>query len=61
MMCERCWRDAFTYDGVADSQAERYVELVRERDAAGLACSPREQAGAWWDEERGRDSRAGHE
>lgn len=36
--CEKCWADA--YQGGSGSQAERYQELVRERN-----CTPEQQAG----------------
>lgn len=53
-MCEKCWADA--YDPyLGGSQAERYNELLKERKDS--PCSPEDQAGEWWDEERQIDSR----
>jgi hypothetical protein len=36
--CEKCWRDA-------GGDAEKYHQLVKERNAAGMQCTPEEQAG----------------
>jgi hypothetical protein len=53
-MCEKCWVDAYGC-GYGD-QPTRYLELLKER--AANPCTPREQAGQWWDEKRGCDSRS---
>jgi len=53
MTCEKCWAEAYRW-GFVD-QAEEYSRLVLERK--DHPCSPREQAGQWWDEEKQRDSR----
>jgi len=53
MSCEKCWADA--YMGDYGDQAARYQQLIEERKAN--PCTPREQAGEWWDEETQRDSR----
>ncbi len=55
MMCEKCWADAYNYG--EGYQAVNYRRLIAER-TGDKACSPREQAGQWWDEEKQRDSRA---
>ena len=54
--CEKCWSDAFrrSYGG-SKSQSECYQELLKERE--NNPCSPKEQAGQWWDEENQCDSR----
>lgn len=52
--CEKCWADAYDpYN--PDSQVERYQQLLKERK--DNPCSPKEQAGQWWDEERQIDTR----
>lgn len=55
-MCEKCWDDAFmkSYGG-STSQAEIYIKLIEERNPH--QCTPRQQAGQWWDEEKQKDSR----
>lgn len=55
--CEKCWDDAYgrTLADPSRSQAEHYQDLLDERRDS--PCSPREQAGQWWNEERQRDSR----
>jgi len=51
MMCERCWRDAYPYNGYGcESQVERYNQLVNERN-----CTPEQQAGEYW--VNGKDTR----
>jgi len=44
--CERCWADAgmAALHGGGD-QVTEYHSLLRQRDAAGLTCSPHDQAG----------------
>jgi len=51
--CEKCWNDAYNY-GMGD-QPKKYRELLEERK--DNPCTPREQAGQWWDEEKQCDSR----
>lgn len=51
--CEKCWEDAYVL-GVG-TDLDKYRELLKERDAN--PCSPKEQAGQWWDEENQCDSR----
>jgi len=53
MMCEKCWADA--YKGGYVDQAEEYQRLILERQ--DHPCTPREQAGQWWDEDKQIDSR----
>ncbi len=54
--CERCWADAYLRSyGSHKSQSECYEELLKERK--NNPCSPKDQAGQWWDEERQCDSR----
>ena len=52
--CEKCWKDAYDpYSNI--SQAERYRQLIEERN--DNPCSPKEQAGQFWDEEKQIDTR----
>ena len=58
--CEKCWGDAYlksVYTG--RSQGDCYHELLKERKDE--PCSPREQAGQFWDEEMQADRRNIHE
>lgn len=54
-MCEKCWSDAYRRAYPSGSQAEEYRLLLEERK--NKPCSPRDQAGQWWDEERQCDMR----
>jgi len=54
--CEKCWADAYRRmlcSGKTQSQC--YSELLRERDES--PCSPKEQAGEYWDENLQSDRR----
>ena len=55
--CERCWDDAYirSCENPMKSQAKHYHDLLKERK--DHSCSPEEQAGQWWDEEKQCDSR----
>ncbi len=55
--CEKCWADAYrmVMGGNADSQTEAYMQLIEERK--DNPCSPKDQAGQWWDDEKQCDSR----
>lgn len=54
--CEKCWADAFKRSYASGrSQAEIYHELLEQRK--DNPCTPRDQAGDYWDEERQRDKR----
>ena len=58
MMCEKCWGDAYLrYRMRGGFQADHYRDILKERDEAGEVCTPREQAGQFWDEEKQCDSR----
>ena len=54
--CEKCWndagREAYLEGG---DKVEIYHRLLKERDKN--PCSPKEQAGQWWDEEKQIDVR----
>ena len=54
--CEKCWKDAdlFTFM-IGKSKAERYNELLKERE--NNPFTEKEQAGQFWDEEKGIDKR----
>ncbi len=57
MICEKCWTDAY-HRSVSDPtkpQVDHYHDLIEERK--NNPCSPSEQAGDWWDEEKQCDSR----
>ena len=53
---EKCWSDAYTksYGGNGD-QVEWYQKLLKERK--DKPCTPKEQAGDYWDEDKQMDSR----
>ncbi|HDZ77098.1 MAG TPA: hypothetical protein ENH41_03345 [Candidatus Omnitrophica bacterium] len=55
--CEKCWADAYSkmYGGYKN-QSEAYKALLAERK--DNPCTPKEQAGQWWDEKRQVDTRA---
>lgn len=54
--CEKCWGDAYyRHITTGKSQSDCYKELLREREHN--PCTPREQAGQWWDEEKQCDRR----
>lgn len=45
-VCERCWAEAaLRAQDDGRRQIEHYCEVMRERDAAGMECSPAEQCG----------------
>ena len=54
--CEKCWGDAYyRHITTGKSQSYCYHKLLEERK--NNPCSPREQAGHWWDTERQCDKR----
>ncbi len=54
--CEKCWSDARSMAvSTGKSIAVCYGELVEER--RNSPCTPRQQAGQFWDEETGLDTR----
>lgn len=57
--CEKCWVDAYRRSLMRPNkiQAEHYHDLLEER--RDNPCSPQEQAGEYWDEERQCDRRFG--
>lgn len=58
MVCEKCWGDAYKETIFRDkSQAEAYYEIIAKREANGEICTPQEQAGDYWDEEKQIDTR----
>lgn len=57
--CEKCWGKAFTRSRVTGkSQAECYREILAETEKRGETCTPKEQAGDYWDEEKQIDIRS---
>lgn len=61
--CERCWSDAYLLAVVRGvPQADVYEDLIRDvTEGHRRPCTPREQAGQWWDEARQCDSRVPRE
>ena len=59
MICEKCWADAYSrmLTNPNRSQASHYADIVFERNVTGTACTPKEQAGEWWDEDQQLDTR----
>ena len=55
--CEKCWNDAYRQSIIDDSksQSEWYEIFLFERFER--PCTPKEQAGQWWDEENQCDKR----
>ncbi len=54
--CEKCWNDAFVISKLTSvSQTECYLQLLKERK--NKPCTPKEQAGQFWDEEKQIDTR----
>jgi hypothetical protein len=55
-VCEKCWRDSFKMMmATGKPQHKCYQELLESRKNS--PCSPKEQAGEWWDEEKKKDRR----
>ena len=55
--CEKCWSDALLrmMNDTSKLRIEHYKDILIEKDHK--PCSPKEQAGEWWDEEKQSDSR----
>ena len=54
--CEKCWEDSFLLAMARGiSQVEAYEKLLNERK--NKPCTPKEQAGQYWDDERQCDIR----
>ena len=54
--CEKCWGDAFVLSKTSGkSQPDCYKELLTFRE--DNPCSPEDQAGQFWDEEKQKDRR----
>jgi hypothetical protein len=59
-MCEKCWQDAYLKSRLGfKSQSECYKKLLEERK--DYPCTPKEQAGQWWDEKNQCDRRLSKE
>jgi hypothetical protein len=55
--CEKCWSDAYMRSrSTGRSQSEEYLKLLTERENS--PCTPKEQAGQFWDEETQSDKRS---
>ncbi len=56
--CEKCWADAYkrAITNPSKPQHQHYVELVMERQSN--PCTPKEQAGRFWNEEKQCDIRS---
>jgi len=56
--CEKCWGDAYMLSmRNGRAQHENYSRLLEERK--DNPCSPKDQAGQFWDEEKQCDKRHG--
>ncbi len=56
MICEKCWDDAyFPAQYTGESQYTEYKKLLEKRK--GNPCTPKQQAGQYWDEETQSDRR----
>jgi hypothetical protein len=54
--CEKCWGDAFVLSqATGRSQTSCYLKILAREETP---CSPREQAGQFWDEENQCDRRS---
>lgn len=58
--CEKCWDDAYkrmlgNCGQATKGQAEHYHDLLQERK--DNPCTPKEQAGQFWNEEKQCDNR----
>jgi hypothetical protein len=54
--CEKCWSDAYHISrSTGNCQAEAYAKLLKEREDS--PCTPKQQAGQFWDEEKQIDKR----
>lgn len=54
--CEKCWADTYRRSrSTGKSQAECYHELLEERK--DNPCSPKQQAGQFWNEDKQCDGR----
>jgi hypothetical protein len=54
--CEKCWSDSyFIWRLTGKPREECYSKLLKEREAN--PCTPKQQAGDWWDEEKQIDRR----
>ncbi len=59
MMCRKCWNEAYlrTCTDPWKSQVKHYCDIIDEKEESGKICTPEEQAGEYWDEEKQIDSR----
>ena len=56
MTCEKCWDDAYLRSRLSHrEQHDCYLELIKERRET--PCTPKQQAGQWWDLEKQIDKR----
>jgi hypothetical protein len=56
--CEKCWEDAYQLSIITGkTQGACYAELLEERK--DTPCSPQQQAGQFWDDEKKVDKRRG--
>jgi len=54
--CEKCWSDAYDLsDHSGMEHLQCYYDLLRRRK--DNPCSPKEQAGQWWDDKKQIDTR----
>lgn len=56
--CEKCWGDAYRLFRVTGkNQSECYHALIENRNKMNKLCTPKEQAGQFWNEEKQIDYR----
>jgi hypothetical protein len=54
--CEKCWKDAYGRSiATGKDQHDCYLELLKEREKK--PCTPKEQAGDYWDKKLQKDYR----
>ena len=56
--CEKCWEEAESMSRYTIlTQKECYDHIIKLRETNGIVCSPKEQAGQFWNEELQYDNR----
>lgn len=56
--CEKCWEEALSMSKHSIwSPKECYENILKLRELSGTFCSPKEQAGQFWDEKLQCDKR----
>jgi len=56
--CEKCWGQAHLRSiCTGKSQVDCYAEIIKEKELTNNICTPKEQAGMYWDKEYQCDTR----